>query len=217
MNDLFNRFGTTFAQGDVLFREGEPGDVMYVLQSGAIRISVMVGGEDRTIAVLGPGEFVGEMALLNGKPRTATATVVEDARCLVISARRFEEMVANSTEISLRLIQKLAKRLESADALIEILMHRDVRARVMLGILRHAEGFGEQTDAGVRLRLTPTDLAREVAVDELTVDEVVSRLRRLRLAHVQDNGELIVEDVERLREFLEFLKAAQKFDRESNP
>lgn len=188
---------------------------MFVIQTGAVKISVSVGGEDRTIAILGAGEFLGEMALLNGKPRTATATVVEEAKCLVISAKRFEEMVLNSAEISLRLIQKLAKRLDSADSLIEILMHRDARARVMLGVLRHAEGFGERTDAGIRLRLTAEDLAREVAVEVQTVEEVMHRLRRLKLASTEAGGEIVVEDVERLGEFLEFLKAAQKFDRES--
>src|SRR5580700_5997212 len=102
---LFARFGREYAPGDVLFREGEAGEVMFVIQSGAVRIAKTVAGTDKTLAVLGPGEFLGEMAILNGKPRTATATVVEPARCLVIEARTLEQMVARNAEIALRLIK----------------------------------------------------------------------------------------------------------------
>jgi len=76
---LFARFGREFPAGDVLFREGDSGEVMFVIQSGAVRISKSISGEDKVLAVLGPGEFLGEMAILNGKPRTATATVVAPA------------------------------------------------------------------------------------------------------------------------------------------
>src|SRR5258708_36518712 len=85
IGDTLNaRFGSEFAAGEILFREGEVGDVMFVIQSGAVRISKNVADNDKVLAVLGPGEFFGEMAILNGKPRTATATVVKPARCLVI-------------------------------------------------------------------------------------------------------------------------------------
>jgi CRP-like cAMP-binding protein len=145
---MFARFGREYAPGDVLFREGESGEVMFVIQSGSVRISKDIGGEQKSLAVLGPGEFLGEMAILNGKPRTATATVVETTRCLVIEAKTLESMVARNAEIALRLIKKLAKRLDSADTLVEILMHRDPKARVMLALSRHADAFGEPTAEG---------------------------------------------------------------------
>ena len=102
------RFGRDFAAGEVLFREGESGDVMFVIQCGRVRIT-KAGRAARALAgLLGAGEFVGEMAILNGKPRTATATMVEAARCLVIDAKTLESMVARNAEIALRLIKKLA-------------------------------------------------------------------------------------------------------------
>src|SRR3954462_7313935 len=179
---LFPRFGREYPPGDVLFREGESGEVMFVIQTGAVRIAKNIGGEDKVLAVLGPGEFLGEMAILNGKPRTATATVVETTRCLVIEAKTLESMVARNAEIALRLIKKLAKRLDSADTLVEILMHRDPKARVMLALARHADAFGEPTEEGIRVRTTAAELAREVDVDIPVAQEVMARLRRLRLA-----------------------------------
>src|SRR4051794_40096906 len=135
-DQLFARFGRDFAAGEVLFQEGEVGNHMFVIQSGQVRVSKRIGPNDKVLAVLGAGEFVGEMAILNGKPRTATATVVEAAQCLIISAKTLEAMISKNSEIALRLIKKLASRLDSADALVEILMHQDPRIRVILALSR---------------------------------------------------------------------------------
>lgn len=211
---LFARFGREYQPGDVLFHEGENGDIMFVIQSGSVRISKTVAGEDKLIAVLGPGEFLGELAILNGKPRTATATVVETTRCLLIEARTLEAMVARNSEIAVRLIKKLAKRVDWADALVEILMRSDPKARIMMALLKHAEAFGERTPEGVRVRPTTADIAHEVGVDERVAGEVMARLRRLRLVN-DDDGEIIVADLGRLQEFLEFLEMPQKSGGES--
>lgn len=203
---LFARFGRKYSPGEVLFREGEPGDTMFVIQSGAARITKSVGGEDKLLAVLGPGEFLGELAILNSKPRTATATVVEPMRCLLVEAKTLEAMVTKSAEISLRLIKKLASRLDAANSLIEILMHTDPKARIMLALSRHAAAYGEHTEEGIRLRTTTADIASEVGVDEDVASDVIARLRRLRLVS-DEGGELVVADVSRLQDFLEFLES----------
>jgi CRP/FNR family transcriptional regulator, cyclic AMP receptor protein len=211
---LFARFGREYQAGEVLFREGESGDVMFVIQAGSVRITKEVGGESKILAVLGPGEFLGEMAILNGKPRTATATVVENTRCLVIEAKTLESMVARNAEIALRLIKKLAKRLDSADTLIEILMHRDPKARVMLALSRHADAFGEPTYDGIRIRTSAEEIAREVGVELTVATDVMTRLKRLRLAS-EEPGAIVVADVGRLQDFLEFLEMPQKFGGDS--
>ncbi|MEO7092344.1 MAG: Crp/Fnr family transcriptional regulator [Polyangiales bacterium] len=211
--DALSRFVREVPAGEIVFREGEGGDVMFVLQQGRIRILKRVANGERVLATLGPGEFFGEMAILSGNPRTATAVVTEDgpARVLVIDAKRFEAMIANNREITLRLIKKLASRLESADALIEILMHKDPKARVMRALSRHAEAFGEETPEGRRVALTPAELAAQVNVDDETVEEVLGRLKRVRVVSVEASGTLIVHDVDRLLDFLEFLEMPQKF------
>ncbi len=206
---LFSRFGREFAAGDVLFREGDPGEQMYVIQSGTVRITKNVAGADRVIAILGPGEFLGELAILNDKPRVATATVVADMRCLVIEAKTLESMVTRSGEIAMRLIKKLAKRIDAADALIELLMHRDPKARLMLALSRHADAFGETTSAGIRIRTSSEELARDVGVELAVAVEVMSRLRRLRLA-TEDAEGIVVADVGRLQDFVEFLEMPHK-------
>jgi CRP-like cAMP-binding protein len=206
------RLGRDFPAGSVLFREGEHGEEMYVVQTGLIQILKKIGSDMRPLATLGRGEFIGEMAILNGKPRTATAVVVENARCLVIDAATLEQMVSNNAEIAVRLVKKLARRLDAADELIQILLHPDPNARVLHGLKRHAEAFGEATEQGVTLRLSAAELAREVGVDGDQVRDVMSRLKRLRIAEEGPGGTIAITDTPRLLEFMEFLEMPRKFE-----
>ncbi len=220
---LFPRFGRELRAGEVLFREGESGEVMFVIQSGLVRISKLLHGDEHTLATFGRGDFVGEMAILNMKPRTATATVVEDATVLVIDGKTLETMIASNTEIALRLIKKLAQRIDSADEFIQILLNPDPEARVMLGLKRLAEsliavGRGHERPADedqgeaveVELRLLPDDVAREVGVEPVHVHDVLRRLGRLEITRAGDDGSVVVNDVGRLLEFLEFLDVPRK-------
>ena len=207
---LFARFGQSYPAGTVLFREGEEGSTMYVLQQGKIRIFKQTQDSEKTLAVLGAGEFFGEMAILNEKPRTASAEVLEDSRVLVIDARTFEAMVTGNTEIAVRLIKKLSRRLAAADALIEILMSRDPKARVILGLVREAEFNGHQaSDGALLVPLDRSGLARQVGLTAAEVSSVLARLSRLSIVDETEEG-FRVPDLMRLYEFLEFLQMQQR-------
>jgi CRP/FNR family cyclic AMP-dependent transcriptional regulator len=184
---------------------------MYVIQAGVVQILKRVGGQDRPLATLGKGEFVGEMAILNGRPRTATALVLERTRCLVIDADTLEQMLTTNAEISLRLVKKLARRLDSADEMIQILLDPDPRARVLRSLKRHAENSGgAASEGGMVLRASPEDVAGEVGVDKAQVRDVLSRLRRLRVADEDEAGNIVLVDLPRLLEFMEFLEMPGK-------
>ncbi|HEX9307118.1 MAG TPA: Crp/Fnr family transcriptional regulator, partial [Anaeromyxobacter sp.] len=130
-DQLFQRFGKEFPLGTVLFREGEPGKEMYVVQQGRITISKTVGEVEKILASLGPGEFVGEMSILNNKPRSATGTCAEPSKLLVIDAKTFEAMIRGNAEIAIRMIKKLSDRLAEANEQIENLLFSDSSSRVV--------------------------------------------------------------------------------------
>ena len=106
------RFGRNFRPGDVLFREGDEGDVVYVIQAGAVRVSKQIDGQDTTLADLQVGDFVGEGSLISGRPHSATAIAVEPTICLMIDGPMLELMVSSNAEIAVRFIKALASRLE---------------------------------------------------------------------------------------------------------
>ncbi len=206
---LFQRFGRSFPRGAVLFREGEPGHEMFVVQSGRVHISKAVGDVEKILTTLGGGEFFGEMSILNDRPRSATATCAEDCRLIVIDPRTFETMIRSSAEIALRLIKKLANRLQAADDQIENLLLRDDSARVVHFLVKEAER-GRVEASGRRVEVPAGDLPARLGVEPGKVDEVLAKLSRAQLV-VADDGGFLVPDVARLGHFLEFLRMKAQF------
>ncbi len=198
--DLLRRFGREFPRGTVLFREGDPGAEMYVVHRGKVAISARVGSVEKVLTTLGQGEFLGEMSILNSAPRSATATCVEDCHLLVVDARTFEAMVRASSEIAVRMIQKLAARLAEADRQIENLLLRDARARVVHFVSGEAARAGTSTFA-----LDPADLAARLDVDARQAADVVRTLERSGLI-AGTEGAWRVPDADRLRHFLDLLQ-----------
>jgi CRP/FNR family cyclic AMP-dependent transcriptional regulator len=210
VSTLIDRFGRRKAAGEVLFKEDEVGTEMFVLQSGKIRLTKNIRGVEKLLADIGPGEFFGEMAILNNKPRTATATVLEDAQLLVIDPKTFEAMIKSNTEIAVRMIKKLAKRLDDANEQIETLLLRDTNSRVVHCIINAARASGAQTPDGVVVRVSSDDIENRTGIDRERVDGVMERMERSQLLH-RRGGELLVPDVSKLAEFLEFLEMREKF------
>ncbi|MBN2359347.1 MAG: Crp/Fnr family transcriptional regulator [Deltaproteobacteria bacterium] len=206
---LYSRFGKQFPAGTVLFRQGEPGSEMYVIQGGLVRISVAVREVEKTLIDLGPGEFFGEMSILNNQPRSATATVIEDAKLLVIDSRTFEAMVRGSADVAIRMIKKLAARLQEADDQISNLMHKDQSSRVVHGILALCRKASE-TERGLRVETTLEALGTKIGVERQYLRIVVDGLANAGLVEVEPDA-MYVGDVEKLREFLEFLAMKEKF------
>jgi CRP/FNR family cyclic AMP-dependent transcriptional regulator len=110
------------SNGTPLFRSGDSGDAMYLIESGRVRISVNdADGSLVTLAELAGGDFFGEMALLDGKPRSADATVIEDTRCAVLSRENFLAFVRGNPDVALRMLSAITHRLRRTD---ELLRHR---------------------------------------------------------------------------------------------
>ncbi len=207
---LYERFGREFPAGHVLFVEGDSGKEMYVIQAGKVKISKKVRDVEKTLVVLGVGEFFGEMSILNNKPRSATATVEEDAKLLVIDPKTFEAMVRGNAEIAVRLIKNLAARLQETDEQIENLLLRDHNSRVVHALAHMAGKQGKQTPDGIAINLVVKDLAAKIGLDLEPVNEVLNKLIRARLVKITETG-LVIQDVAKLREFLEFLEMKEKF------
>jgi CRP/FNR family cyclic AMP-dependent transcriptional regulator len=211
---LFERFGCIYPAGTVLFREGDPGREMYVLQTGEVEISRHMGDEDTVIAVLRAGEFLGEMAIVNNRPRSATATVKRESRMLVIDSRTFEAMLRGKTEIAVRMIRTLAARLERANQQIELLLLRDVNHRVAQCLRQMADEQEHSIGPARFVPITLGQLAARAALREDEVAEVVDRLVRAQLVAPVSGVEpgYAIPEPGRLIEFLEFLELKQRVD-----
>ncbi|HET8538934.1 MAG TPA: Crp/Fnr family transcriptional regulator [Anaeromyxobacter sp.] len=208
-DQLFQRFGKEFAPGTVLFREGEPGKEMYVVQSGRVNVSKKVGQVEKILASLGAGEFLGEMSILNNKPRSATATCAEASKLLVIDAKTFEAMIRGNAEIAIRMIKKLADRLAEANEQIENLLFADASTRVVHFLATAAEK-APKGPAGHKLAVLPKELPARVGVKPEQADEVLMKLLKAKIVAVHPDG-FVVPDPAKLRQFLEFLQMKAQF------
>ena len=207
---LFNKFGKDIPKGTVLFREGDPGKEMYVLQSGRVAISKKVRDVEKVLAILGPGEFFGEMAIISNKPRNASAIVEQDARLLVIDPKTFEGMIRGNSEIAGRMIKKLAERLSDADAQIENLLMADPSSRVIQHMLHVCQTRGRAGEEGIEIDFPVRDLPRELAVGEPAIRYMLHRLERSGLIDVAGDR-ITVRDTARLFDFLRYLEMKWKF------
>src|ERR1700682_2952677 len=146
--------------GTVLFREGDRGQTMYVIRSGKVNISKRIADTEITLAVLGPGEFFGEMALLEGLPRSAGASVVEDAQLIELEQKSFETLVRKNGEIAVRLMRRLSSRLRAADRQIQALMSRSGAARALSLVRNMAEPPDREGLRFLPIDLTPDAVTR---------------------------------------------------------
>jgi CRP/FNR family cyclic AMP-dependent transcriptional regulator len=123
--DLLETMDCRAAQ--TLFRAGDAGNAMYLIEQGRVRINVKgADGHEINVAELGPGDFFGEMAMLDGQPRSASATAVEDSRLASLSRKHFLSFVENNSNVALEMLSALAHRLRQTDELLQRRVARNV-------------------------------------------------------------------------------------------
>ena len=198
---LADRFGVHLKAGTTVFRQGDPGGSMYVIRAGKVRVLTESHGRQRVVTTLGPGDFFGEMAVVTGRPRSASAEVVEEAELLKVPADKLQDMVTGAGEVAIRLIRHLAERLELANRFIDVLLEDDITARVVLelqDVLKSAEGSTAPD-------ITDKELALKLGVDKNDVRGALRRLTRVGVVEVSSGFVLIKNDA-RLAEFLNFIR-----------
>jgi len=193
--------GRELNAGDVLFREGEPGDAMFVIQEGAVRLTREIDGEPTTIAELTVGDFAGELSVLRSAAHTTTATATAPTRCLALDSEILESMVTTDSEIAIRIISTLADRLASSREMMSTIGCRDTRTRVCMALIRHAKASTEERDGGVWVDRRLGDIGDEIAISKTELGEISKQFLRHKLLRIKRDG-IMVPDVSRLYEFM---------------
>jgi CRP-like cAMP-binding protein len=122
---------------EVLFRRGDPGTGMMAVLAGQVRIVLPgAGGRDRVLKIIGQGELFGEIALLDGQPRTADAVAVTNGRLLVLERRDVMNRIRAAPDLGLRLIELLCERLRATNKHVEALVFQDIATRLATALLR---------------------------------------------------------------------------------
>ena len=123
----FERYIAQHPMGDIIFSEGEIGTDMFILQSGTVELIKTIAGETKVLATLDKGDFFGEMSVLEDLPRTATARAKTDVEVVRINGATFDTMLKSNTEIAVRMMRKLSRRLREVTAMLEEALGRRVQ------------------------------------------------------------------------------------------
>ncbi len=167
MADLssFTRFARTYQPGEIIFAEYEPGDSFYLIQAGRVKISKIVGDLEKTIDILQPPEIFGEMSILEGAPRSATAQAIDVVKVLEFNRANFEVLMMGNPQIALRLLKLFTKRIWDQKRRFMILTLDDPQAKVADVFLMLAETSaavstgGEQEGEKREFKVTVEDVA----------------------------------------------------------
>ncbi|MGF1661689.1 MAG: Crp/Fnr family transcriptional regulator [Kineosporiaceae bacterium] len=164
------------SRGDKLFTEGEPGDSMFIIQRGKVKLGQRsVDNRENLLAVLGPGQMLGELSLFDPGRRTATAVAVTPCRVLTIDRAGFVPLL-DRPEVALTLLAALARRIRRTNEALADLVFSDVPGRVAKALLDLASRFGQETDDGILVAhdLTQEELAQLVGASRETVNKALA-------------------------------------------
>jgi CRP-like cAMP-binding protein len=131
-------------RGTVIFRQGDPGEEMFVISQGRIRLTLGGEGHEKEIAVLGPGDFFGELSLLSGAARTATAEAIEDSLLLPIGRDVFAMMVQDDLDIVFRMFKIQGQRVERTNEPIQVLSQQLGQIRILAHCLKRFMAANKQ-------------------------------------------------------------------------
>ena len=188
------------ARGDTVFAEGEPGDRLFVVVDGKVKLGqTSVDGRENLLAVLGPGEMFGELSLFDPGERTSTATALTDVRLLGMGQRDLRPWLTGRPEVAEELLQALAQRLRRTNEAMSDLVFSDVPGRVAKALLELSDKFGTPAEGGILVAhdLTQEELAQLVGASRETVNKALADFAQRGWLRLEARA-VVLLDVERL-------------------
>ena len=201
INVLMHR--KTFPAGVNVITVAQPGDLVYILLEGTVKIYVdQLDGSEVILAFLGPGDTFGEMSMVDSAGRSANVVALEDCICLMMDRSAFHQSLKSTKGLSYNLVRLMSRRLRLANEQIQALSTLDVRGRVARQLLAFAQQYGQggesATGVTIPLRLTQTDVAALVGASRERVNQVIVDFKDSGFISVDPSHRFTVHDIEAL-------------------
>lgn len=190
-----------FKRNEVIFLEGDPGDCFYLVLTGEVRIfKVSADGREKTLALIGTGDFLGEMALIEEKVRSAGAGAVMKSKLGILHRDHFHQLIYQHPEIALKIIVQLAERLRRANQQIEGLAFKDVRERLVQFLLQLPTQA--EDGAGMIIRkVTHQEIANLIGSSRETVTRMLGQLQEEGLIRL-DGRHIVIKKRDELEDLI---------------
>ena len=180
----FERFAKTYEPGEVIIAEYEPGDSFYLIQSGRVQLVKCVNGSKKNLDVLKPGEFFGEMAILDNSARSATCMAAGKVKCLEFNKENFELLITGNPQMALLLLKLFCKRIYDQKRRFKILVIKDLQARIadVFMLLDEMNPVMNEAEKQRRFNVTISDIAHWAGLSpEITRDEINKFVERRKI------------------------------------
>jgi CRP-like cAMP-binding protein len=190
-----------YPKGTIIFHKDQLGDALYIVDTGRVRIFLPApGGEELTVDIAGPGDVFGELAVLDGRPRSASAEALEDVVVFTLERGQFLRHLQATPALAAALVELLSGRLRHVTEYAESLAFLDIRARLARVLLEMADRYGVRRDGvEIDLDLTQTDLASMVGATRERVNRALSSFRSEGLVELRGRKIVLLDPV-RLRQ-----------------
>ncbi len=177
-----------FSNDQIIFHHGDPGGLLYIITKGKVKITYSTPeGLEALLAILGVGDFFGELALLDDSPRSATAEAIGPTETLTLHRDEFIHFIRDNPDFSLHVLHTLASHIRRLNSQLSDIFFLDLPARLARTLLHLAEQHGRETEAGilVDLSLTQTDLAEMTGATRVSINKALGRFRRAKWVQVK--------------------------------
>ena len=166
----------SYRRGEVIFHQGDPGDSLHFLTEGRVKVVLDAEtGEEAVIAILGPGECFGELALIDGEPRSATVETLEPVQTLSLSRADFMTVIRENPVVAERMLITLAGMVRRTDESMADLVFLDLEGRLVKKLLELADAHGRDVDGAIEIELpmTQEDLAAMIGATRASVNKLL--------------------------------------------
>jgi CRP/FNR family cyclic AMP-dependent transcriptional regulator len=180
----------TYPPGMILFQENDTGTVFYVVVSGAIKIYTSnINGEDKILSILTRNDSFGEISLLDGKPRSATAKTIEETKLIALTGKNFNNLLRTNFEITLNVIKQLSTRLRETNRQVHDLTYLDAKQRILKNLVTLAKTHGKRRDDTfiIKVNLDYDEMSQFAGVTKSLLFEVFSELQNKNILKVVNN------------------------------
>lgn len=186
----------SYGAGVTLFHQGMPGSSIYVIEEGSVRVfAVGLTGQEHTFTTFGPENFFGELSVIDGKPRTASAITLEPSVVWLLSRDLFNRILDDYPSVCRTITEILAGRVRRSATHVEAIIFQDVLGRVAYEIFTLSERHGQVVEDGIQIEmpLTQSDLASIVGATRESVNKALATLRKRKLLEMEGTTLLVME------------------------
>ncbi len=208
---LFERFGREYQGGEMIFVEDDPAKEVFMLVEGRIRLLKRVRLIERDIVVLKAGDIFGESSLLKGRLHPCSAVALGGVKVLAFAATEFEELLRDQSDVALKLIGQLVRRLQASEERIENMMLKDSQSKIINTLVKLCQDV-PPSGGRILLSISPIELSSRIGLDVDSVKRGILELRENRYLRVVDE-KIEIFDVDALRKLYRLLGMKEELRR----